>query len=149
MPSCDMCGAEGKLVRASVEGTELNVCSSCAKFGKVMKKPVTFLKNKNVVRETAREEKPEIIVPDYSSLIKKKREERGMKQEELARAIAEKESLIHKIEAGQTEPSISLARKLERFLKITLVKEFEGTDGTLPSKTKTQEFTIGDLVRGK
>ncbi|MBD3313307.1 TIGR00270 family protein [Candidatus Woesearchaeota archaeon] len=148
MPSCDMCGAEGKLVRALVEGTELNVCSGCAKFGKAIPSPVRFVKKQKEVRE----QKPEsldIIVPEYSRIIRKKREEAGISQDDLAKKIAEKQSVIQKVESGQMEPSINLAKKLENFFKIRLIEKYDEKGGALSTKRKTAEFTIGDAIRVK
>lgn len=145
MPSCDMCGSQGKLVRALIEGTELNVCQQCAKFGKVLKIPVTFVKKQVIVKQP-KPEPLEIIVSDYNSIIKKKREELGITQEELAIKIAERESIINKVEAGQMEPSISLAKKLEKLLEVKLIEVFEDKGGALSTKTKTAEFTIGDSI---
>ena len=39
---CEMCGAEGNLYKTKIEGTNLNVCETCSKYGTVltpMKKP--------------------------------------------------------------------------------------------------------------
>ena len=33
---CAMCGKDAKLFLAAVEGTELKVCGSCARFGKII-----------------------------------------------------------------------------------------------------------------
>ena len=38
MSLCDMCGKETDLVVALIEGTELNVCRECGKFGKILRK---------------------------------------------------------------------------------------------------------------
>ena len=35
---CDMCGNEGRLVRASIEGSEMTVCNGCARYGKIIHK---------------------------------------------------------------------------------------------------------------
>ena len=40
---CDLCGKEDELYLALIEGTELNVCKNCSKFGKIIKK---------IIRET-------------------------------------------------------------------------------------------------
>lgn len=147
MPSCDMCGQSGKLFRALIEGTEMRVCQNCSKFGKILANPVTFVKKKVIVEKPSRPEPVEMIVEGYSELIKKRRGELGLTQEELAMKIAERESIIQKAEAGQTEPSISLARKLERFLGIKLVEQYEDKGGALSTKSKSAEFTIGDVVK--
>ena len=149
MPSCDMCGAQGKLFRVLVEETEMHVCQQCSKFGKILANPVTFVKKKVVVEKPARPEPVEMIVEGYGEMIRKRRGELGLTQEELAMKIAERESIIQKIEAGQIEPPISLARKLEKFLSITLVEKYEDKGGALSTKSKSAEFTIGDVVKIK
>ena len=90
----------------------------------------------------------ETIVPGYGRIIKKKREELGLKQEDFARKINEKVSLIHNIESEHFEPSINLARKIERFLKIKLVEQFEEQlSGKSKKLTSTDEMTIGDIIK--
>ena len=148
---CDLCGTETEnLFRAIVEGTELNVCKNCAKYGKVIeKKPVRAIEEKKEYAKKPAEPEKEIIqviVPDFAQRIKNKRESLGLKQKEFAKKISEKESLIHNLETGSFEPSISLAVKLERFLKIKLIEEYEEKHQE-GSKTETDGFTIGDLIK--
>ena len=148
MANCEICGKEDELYDTLIEGTRLNVCSKCSKFGKVMKKQVT--KEERVIKTRKIEEKKsgietvELINPNYSELIKKKREQLGLKQIELAKKIAEKESLIHKLESGHVEPSVAVARKLEKFLGIKLIREEEIKKMQL--KTKSENLTIGDII---
>src|SRR3989338_10920692 len=150
--NCEMCGSEGKLFKTLVEGSELSVCEKCSKFGKVISEIKTEpeKKQRKEYRVTTFPDKEliQIIVPDYSEIIKKKREELGLKQEEFAKKINEKESMIHKIETGQFEPGIMLARKIEKFLRISLVEQYEEEHKT-PEKSKTTTFTIGDLIKIK
>ncbi len=150
---CDLCGAKTEsLFRAIVEGTELNVCKDCAKYGKVIeKKPIKVIEEKKeYVKKSAEPEKEviQVIVPDFAQRIKKKRESLGLKQKEFAKKISEKESLIHNMETGSFKPSISLARKLEKSLKIKLVEEYEEEHKKI-SETETDGFTIGDLIKIK
>ena len=147
---CDLCGTKTEnLFRAIVEGTELNVCKDCAKYGKVIeKKPVKVVKEKKeYIKKPVEPEKEviKVIVPDFAQRIKKKREFLGLKQKEFAKKISEKESLIHNIETDSFKPSINLARKLERFLRIKLIDEYE-EEHKKGSKTESEGFTIGDLV---
>ena len=114
-----MCGRETELFKALVEGTELKVCPDCSKFGKVTGKirPEPKIKKKKI--ELEEEEQPEIIqiiAEDYTGRVKNARENLGLKQEELAKKLNEKESVIHKIETGHYEPDLILARKLELIL---------------------------------
>ena len=150
---CDLCGTETEnLFRAVVEGTELNVCKDCAKYGKVVeKKPVRAIEEKEEYAKKPAEPEREIIqviVPDFAQRIKKKRESLGLKQKDFAKKISEKESLVHNLETGSFKPSISLATKLERFLKIKLIEEYE-EGHQKGSKTEADGFTIGDLVKVK
>ncbi len=148
MGMCEMCGVRGSLYRANVEGTMLSVCRKCAGFGRVVgreEKAVQAAKPKPV------EKKPEllqVIVGGFGPIIRSARERRGLKQKEFARAIAEKESLVQKLESGSFEPSIQLARKIESFLKVKLVEQHEekheaGFRAAQPS------LTIGDVLARK
>jgi len=75
-----------------------------------------------------------------------KREGLGLKQKELAEKIAEKEALVHKLETGIVEPSIKIAKKLEKFLKIKLVEEQEQTAESFISP-KREGYTLGDFLK--
>lgn len=152
---CEMCGQEAPLYKAEVEGTTLNVCKKCAKYGKILQKPQQ--KNKKKKEKTTNkqtkttpepEEPVKAIIPDYPQKIKKAREKKGLKQEELAQKINEKNSLIHKLETGHFEPNLKLAQKISQFLNIKLIEKRE------PQKTKIKKkkekssssLTIGDLI---
>jgi putative transcription factor len=152
MANCEICGREEELYDTTIEGTILNVCSKCSKFGKVNKKvsaEVPVFNNQNKVFHSTmmpvqQNEKVELINSNYADLIKKKREQLGLKQIELAKKIAEKESLIHKIESGHAEPNLAVAIKLERCLGIKLVKEEEIKKINL--KSNSGKLTIGDII---
>ena len=148
-----MCGKETQLLKTIVEGTELKVCQNCSKFGKVIGKiaePV-IEKKKKIIEE--KEEAPEMvqgIVPDYPAKVKNARESAGMKQEELAKKLNEKESVIHKIETGHYEPNLALARKLEKFLKIVLVESYElEKEKNAKKAAPGGPLTIGDMIKIK
>lgn len=145
---CDMCGRAGELYRAIVEDVELNVCAGCSKFGKVM--GAAGREEKKVQHHAAKGggEKIEMLIENFAGLIKSKREQSGLTQKEFAMRINEKESVVHKIETGGLEPTIQLARKLEKMLKIRLIEEHEET-GEKPEKAKVEGFTIGDFIRIK
>lgn len=148
---CDMCGSETNLVRAMIEGSEMIVCRDCSKFGKVLgpvRAAVEESKEKSQIVEEPERDVINILVSDFGARIRKKREELGMKQEDFARKISEKESLVHKIETREFEPSIDTARKLEKILGIKLVEEYE----EVHEKKKfdaDEEVTIGDLIKIK
>lgn len=152
MANCDLCGKETELVDAIVEGSMLSICKGCAKFGHVIaiQKPALIEEKpeKKITIEEPEPEELEIIVPDYASKIKQARENLNLKQKQLASEINEKESVIHKLESGHLKPSIKLAKKLESFLNIKLIEEYQE-----PQKKELsfadKSLTIGDLIKIK
>ena len=146
---CDMCGSSGKLFRAKVEGAELTVCQKCSKFGNILGVVKGQEEKKEIkLRKEPESESIEMIVQDYAEKIRKKREALGLTQKEFAKKINEKESLIQKIESGNFEPSIALAKKIEKFLKLILIEEYKETEEKV-RHSKVDSFTIGDLMKIK
>lgn len=144
--NCDMCGSEAELFKASIEGTLLNVCPKCAKYGKVhgkieQIKPV-------LLKQQPPKETLQVINPQFAKVIKQKRESLDLKQEDMAKAISEKVSLIHKIETGIVAPNLVLAKKLESFLRIKLIEDFREDTEKIKGK-KSAELTLGDFVKVK
>lgn len=151
--NCDLCGrVNEQLNRALIEGVELNVCSACCKFGKVIADTKSPIKNE-FLKETKRkigddEEKVELLVEDYAELIKNKRESMGLTQKDFAKRINEKESTIHNIETGTFEPSLSLAKKLEKILGTKLIEEHKEKHEFFKRKGE-EGFTFGDFINVK
>ena len=150
--ACDLCGAEGRMYKTIIEGTELTVCRDCAKMGKVLeevREPVVEeRKLKKVEEADVGEEVVQMVVDDFSEKIKKKREELGLKHEEFAKKINEKESVVHKLEIGELEPSVKLAKKLERMFGLKLIEQYaESHEKT--EKVEAGELTVGDLIKIK
>jgi putative transcription factor len=142
MAPCEMCGREDELVKASIENVIMNVCLNCSKYGKVFGKPVKFVPKKEKPRVP---EPIETVVEGYAEIIKNAREHLGLTQLDLGKKIAEHETLIHHIESGKMMPSLELARKLEKFFRITLVEIPK--DMIMPSKPGKGEITLGDMVK--
>ena len=144
--ACEICGLDGKMFKAIVEDAELKVCQGCSKFGKVVgqiNEP-----QQKMQKMIAEPEKTYILVDNFPETIRKKRESLNLTQEEFAKKISEKESLVHKIESGSLEPSLQLAKKIERFLSIRLIEEYEEK----PEKKKSiklEGFTLGDFIKIK
>ena len=149
---CDMCGSEEKLYKTNIEGTILNVCKTCSKFGTVIaqvKEEVMKRKEKKVkeIEKEPEEEIIELVVNDFADRIRKAREKQGLKQEDFAKKIKEKESIVHKMETGEFKPSLDMVKKLEKLLKIRLVEKYK--EEGKATKTETDELTIGDLIKIK
>lgn len=153
---CEMCGKEKQLFKADIEGAVLTVCKGCAKFGKIISvMPLSEKKkdSKDSKSESA-EKKPlerlkkeiiQVIAEDYAQKVKDAREKSGLKQQELARMMAERESLIHNVESGQFIPGIALARKFEKHLKIKLIEQHEESFEE-KKRAKSSILTLGDMI---
>jgi len=144
MAVCELCGKEGSLLTAVVEGSQMSVCPGCAKFGRIVKKPISsFSKAPVVAPEVA-----EVVVSDYAQLIRSAREKAGLTQKDFASSLNEKESVIHKLENGQFVPPISMARKLEKILHVQLVV-IEEEEEVEAGKKDSGPLTIGDIIASK
>lgn len=151
MPNCEMCGQENNLISAEIEGIDMSVCHKCAQFGKikgVSRNETQILKrfSQKPVRSEPHLEFNERIVPDYSQKIREARERLGLKQEDFAKKINEKESILHKMETGSFKPSIPLARKLEKLLGVQLIQSVEEEKVPI-AQASSEGFTIGDLIK--
>ena len=151
---CEMCSSRQASYKADVEGAKLNVCEVCARYGKILGRvsapaPV----KKKAAQATAQPkltETVQVIRQDYARVIKSARERLGLTQENFAKRLTEKESLLHKVESGHMKPDLALARKLERALKISLVEQVELESMSEKKGTgKNDGLTIGDLIHIK
>ncbi|MFH1065409.1 MAG: multiprotein bridging factor aMBF1 [Nanoarchaeota archaeon] len=157
MAHCEICGKDTALNRCKIEGCEMSVCVNCSKFGKI----VPGFSNNSVQKKgkpgmamnyarNNKENGTEINVSSGAgNKIKNAREAKGLTQEQLAKAIAEKASVIQRIESGHMSPAISTAEKLERFLGISIVEETEETETRRKAPDKEEGFTIADLLKKK
>ena len=146
-----MCGQETNLINAEIEGIDMSVCHKCARFGKVKevsRDKAQILKrfSQKPFRSEPHLEFNERIIPDYPQKIREARERLGLNQEDFAKKINEKESILHKMETGSFKPSLSLARKLEKILGIQLIQEIE-EEKVSTTKIASEGFTIGDLIK--
>lgn len=143
--SCEMCGKEGILLQATVEKSIMSLCAKCASYGRILDN--NHPKQKFQSRPT--KEFITSFIPDFHRQIQKMRERKGLTQADLARALAEKESVIHKIEAGHYTPEIKLAKKLEQYLGIKITEQLEPVKETSKIDFKNEQITIGDLLKKK
>jgi putative transcription factor len=136
-----------------IEGTPLNVCSNCSRFGtpvtKEQEKKASPIQ-KRLVRKQYRprdiyDRDVDILVRDFSTRIREARMKMDLSQEDLGKKLNEKWSVINKLETGDMRPDDKLAAKLEKTLGITLREKFTPTE--VEKKTTGQALTIGDLIR--
>ena len=152
---CEICGADikGKPIRVNVEGSVLDVCGNCARYGKPADKWTPVSRKISPTERVIVTHKPrrdvfdklqDEIVPDYALVIKKARESQGLTIEELASKMMEKAALIRKIEREELIPEDTVRKKLETALNIKLTEKFSSQDqrgGGFISGT-----TLGDVA---
>ncbi len=147
-----MCGAESKLNEVIIEGAMLSVCEKCSGFGNAVevKQPViSSLEETRASRNISVEEPVSFVVEGAGKLVKEAREKRGLKQEQLAKMVGEKESVIHKIETSVMKPDIKSARKFEKILDIKIIEEYSESDSKMTFNLNDKDVTIGDLINLK
>jgi putative transcription factor len=136
---CEICGIDikGTPIRVTVEGTVLDVCNKCARYGKPSDKwtPVSrkMVPAERVIvahkpRRDAFDKLGDEIVSDYAGIIRKARESQGLTIEELASKIMEKSTLLRKIEREELMPEDTIRKKLETALNIKLTEKVSRLD---------------------
>ncbi|MDD5472901.1 MAG: multiprotein bridging factor aMBF1 [Candidatus Methanoperedens sp.] len=136
---CEICGSDikGNPVRVTVEGTVLDVCGKCARYGKPQDKWSPVSRKISPTEKVIVTHKPrrdvfdklqDEIIPDYAQIIKKARESQGLTIEELASKMMEKAALIRKIEREELIPEDAIRKKLESTLNIKLTEKFSSQD---------------------
>jgi putative transcription factor len=127
MPECNLCGKRvDEPCKIDFEGAIIEVCPDCESFGKVVGRPKSRQVSKpsqfsrpatldTVVAGTQAE-----FSNDFGKRIAKARELMGLSRKEFANKIAEKESLVIRVETQSMEPDEALTKKIERFLHIKL-----------------------------
>ncbi|HII16115.1 MAG TPA: TIGR00270 family protein [Nanoarchaeota archaeon] len=146
MGQCEICGKTTELARCMIEGCEMSVCRNCARFGTASEMRTDApIRAAGAAKTPARQEEEEPAIVNASAKVKDAREKKGLTQEQLAKAIAEKESVVHRIESGAMMPTLATAEKLEKFLGIKLIEKIMKIEGAA-KEGKSESFTIGDLV---
>ena len=153
---CELCGRECICRPAMVDGVRMMVCPDCMKHGKgiavearapTQDKPILNRirrpKEKDVYKDMDKE-----LVSNWSDIIKKARQKKGLSREELGFKIGERTVTISKIENGDLRPSDKVATKLEKELDINLFEEV----GKAPSYATRGSgarggLTLGDFIK--
>ena len=177
MVQCEMCGTEtGAPKTVKVEGAELEVCADCADFGTEVRTEETSSTSTKYSASSSSSSSSgsgsgsgasssssgsgggrrrdmfddmDEVVPDYDGRIRSARESRGLSQEDLARELNEKASLIRKLERGDMLPTDSVQSKLERELDISLTEGGGEGDAEWESGGSAGTTTLGDVVKRK
>ncbi|QPV63040.1 TIGR00270 family protein [Halosimplex litoreum] len=177
MVQCEMCGSETSSPnRVKVEGAELDVCDECTDFGTEVKQQSSSSASTKYSTSSSGSsssssgssssgsssssggssqrrrdmfDEMDELAQDYDETVRSAREAAGMSQEDLARKLNEKASLIRKIERGDTLPSDDVQRKLESALEVDLSAGGTTDESEWSSGSSTGEYTLGDVVERK
>ena len=151
---CDMCGSEEQLYQTDIEGSLLKVCKGCSIHGKVLRRVIPPVPKKQEdtldpvkTPQLSRPELVQVIVEDYPQRIKLAREKLGLSQKDMAMKLAVKESTLHLFESGHLEPSMDIARKLEKVLRIKLVEQESAASEESLGGRRDSNLTIGDMLK--
>lgn len=135
---CEVCGAKATR-KAKVEGTVLAVCDQCVKFGEDVRS-VEYRKRVSVPKLEGLEQ---VMIKDFHKAIRKAREKEKLTQEELAKRLNEKVSVIKRMEEGW-QPSNKLVDKIEKFFNLKLREE--AVELLKEKSAGGQKLTIGDII---
>lgn len=167
-----MCGADTSSPKTvKVEGAELQLCDSCSQFGTEVKTEQTSSTStkystssssgstgssggsgsstSRTRRRSDMFDEMDEIAQDYDERIRAARENAGLSQEDLAKELNEKASLIRKLERGDMLPSDGVQSKLERKLDISLTEGRSTEDSEWDSGNASEGYTLGDVVKRK
>lgn len=148
---CEICGKKvvGRPVRVKIDGSIMQTCNECSKFGKVQKEPRRPVKPRTSPRRVRVREPTYEVSEEFNTLIRIAREKKGWSREDLAKKLYEKASVINRIESGKMIPDIKLAKKIEKVLDITILDKIEDSQLEDLSPSKMGGTTIGDIAQIK
>ncbi len=124
---CEVCGRQAeKLFEVDLEGARVMACGKCAELGKRVRERRTGKKSAFFYAAPGRKlDAGQEIVADLGKKVMAARQRAGLKREELARKIFEKESVLHRVESGDFVPSDKVIKKLEKELGLSLREKSE------------------------
>ncbi|MEF8821450.1 MAG: multiprotein bridging factor aMBF1 [Halovenus sp.] len=165
--------------RIKVEGAELDVCDSCTEFGTKLEtsdssgststkystssssgSSSSSSSSGNTGTSTSSSgggggrrqdmfDDIDELAQDFDEQIRQARESAGLSQEDLAKDLNEKASLIQKLEQGKMLPTDEMQEKLERSLDIDLTAGGSTDETEWESDSDAGEYTLGDVVERK
>ena len=164
---CEMCGKEvPRLRKVKIGGTTLEVCNECARFGEDAAPPPPVAEppasgpaavatpptparafTHHGQRKDALSSGEMELADDFNRRIINGRRKKGLTQEELAKRINEKKSVISRLETGEMRPSDRLIKVLEKELDVKLKERMEFQAEPAKKRVATGGVTLGDLIK--
>jgi putative transcription factor len=169
---CELCGKDAGPTRpAFIEGTKLNVCQNCMRFGEEYKAqqasasgkprsstasaPSAVVIEERLQKREKRMQTKDVyantqsveLVDDYGRVIKEARTAAGMDLEQFAASIFEKKGILAKVEANDLVPDEKLMKKIEKALNIKLTEVVQASAGT--NRTPGAKMTLENFIKKK
>ncbi|PKK81588.1 MAG: TIGR00270 family protein [Thermoplasmata archaeon HGW-Thermoplasmata-2] len=154
---CEICGKSVPTKRAVIDGVEMSVCASCAKFGKepqtTQATASTRARIEQIIAKPTRSQDiysriTDELVEDCGKKVRGARIAKHLEIKDVGRLINEKTTVLLKVEEGTMHPNDDLVKKLEKFLEIKL-KTTETPVAPRFAPGASGGMTIGDMVRIK
>jgi putative transcription factor len=167
VPECEICGSIGEVRKVIIEGATVLACRRCQAYGKEVPRPESSFArkprrdkrrpapaNRNMRRTGQRPSRPRkrerTLIDNYGEVIANARTKAGLSRRELGMKIAERESLLVRIEHQKLTPSDAVIEKLERALDIELfVESSEDSSGAEFLGGKSDATTLGLVAKIK
>jgi putative transcription factor len=159
---CPVCGGIiwGRGQRVLLEGAKITVCDNCAQHGKkiftaptktAFTKPKPKLSQKHTRKQSLKPKGVEEleIVTDFAKRIRNARNNLKLNQDQFAQKLNEKPSLIKRIEAGKVEPTIKLAKKIQKIYNLQLIKKADDRQINIQETKfmkKSTGSSLGDIA---
>jgi len=153
---CELCGRECSCRPAMVDGVKMMVCPGCMKHGKgIAVQEVSPSRSRPILNRIRRPKEKDVykdmdkeLVSNWSGVIKKARQKKGLSREELGFKIGERTVTISKIENGDLRPSDKVATKLEKELEINLFEEVSKPPSYATGGSGSRGgLTLGDFIK--
>lgn len=160
---CEMCGSEVPITKPMiVEGTKLNLCPNCARFGDEYKGqtptpstpvPKSVIEDRLQRRERRMQTKDIYsasvmeLIDDYGTVVRNAREAKGLDLDEFSKSIFERKGTIARIEANDLVPDDKLIGKLEKALNIALKEEVRSGGQVGGGGNRSEGMTLSNFIK--
>jgi len=141
---CEICGIRKASKKVLIEGAWVWVCEVCLK--EISAKETENKRGKVKIERKIEIPEEEAIDEKFYEKLKKYRESKNLKQEEMAKILGIKESLYKGLEEGRIKPSIDLAKKIEKIIGEKIVIKEKSDEK--PDK-KEFKLTVADVLEFK
>lgn len=151
MATCEMCGSVvNSTITIKIAGTNMQACNNCKHMGQPAntKQDLSYT---HTFKKRKKENTSQEVITNYASVINRTLAQKGLNTHQLAKSLNIKESTINQYLSGKIQPDVLTAKKIARFLEITLTEDVEETNPTDYITTKSVEnsnetLSLGDML---